>query len=348
MPSAPIRALLTLAYLLCASESAAQSPLASRPTSLPSSAPTASANGRKLLIIAHGDASSEVAMEAIIDALAVARRYRPQRLEALLPLMRRKDAARDINGALTRGSQWARQAMLALDWPAAAKRLDEALKICAGSFLSLYDPRRVANVHVMRGTVALQRAQPEKARLHFKAALHLAPQLKLNAYHSPQVRAAVTETRRALPARPLPSAALLQRILELTNEAPRALVLSSEPKAGGRVLLKATLFSRHTAELQPLETITTPLEKAKLEKRANRFGAALRRQLEALYPKLPLVVSTQPTTRPGSQPFVPPPPPPPWYKRWYTWVAVGAVVAGAAVGVTYLTRQRVVDINVTW
>ncbi|MBW2731174.1 MAG: hypothetical protein JRH20_02210 [Deltaproteobacteria bacterium] len=358
-----MRVLWMLSWLPCATAGVAKaapafSPASSPSSTLPSStlpsstlpssilSPSAPEN-RRLLVVPQADASSEAALEAIIDVLSGAKRYHIQRLEALLPLMRRKDQARQITTALMRGNQEARQAMLALDWTTATSRLDEALKLCAASFLPLYDPTRVANLHVMRGTVALQRAQPENARLHFKAALHLAPQLKLNAFHSPQVRAAVAETRTNLPARPLPSPSLLKRILELAGGPPEALVLSSERKAGDRVLLKATLFHFRSAQLKPLGTISTPTKKGMLEARTTKFGAALREQIAALYPALPMVsLKPSPATLPHTQPVLPLPTP--WYKRWYVWVAAGTALVAGAVAIPLLTRQRVVDVNVTW
>lgn len=324
---------------------------ASGPASEPAaSGATAPSSPPKLLLVTQTTPKTAKLVAAVIAEVGKSERYDARPLSALTPLLRQHDDAARVLSRASALREEARKAMLALDHPKAQQRLDAALAILRAGFVELYEPSRVAQIELLRGVVALNRARPDLARVAFTEALHLDPTLAPDAHYRPQVRAAFAEAKRKRPARPIPRAELIARALAKISSGRRALVVAGAAGEGGLVVLRALQLVPGGKGYGEIEALTLSADDDKAEARAKAFAVKLRAGLELHYPRP--TPKSQPTSRkvelvPSSKPVVPPPPGKPWYKRWYVWAVAGAVI-GAAVVIPLATRRDVVDAQVSW
>ena len=277
------------------------------------------------------------------EAIHQSSRYRVVLLRALVPLMRQADTQNAVQQRAAALIEEGRKAVVSLDHALAKERLTETVQLLEQSFIRYYDPGPLAQAHLLLGVTALQIARPDQARVEFVAAMHLDPTLKLDAYYSPQVRQLFNEATFQLPPRPPPSTGELSRIAALAN-APAILVLSVQ-EAGEQSLLQGALFigkqGAYTGVESKLVPVDTPVASRLL---AQQLGAQLRLRLEAEFPPpLGPAVKAIATTPPP----VAPPTPSPWYLRWYTFVAVGAIVT-AVVAIPLALREEHVGATIKW
>ena len=288
-------------------------------------------------------------------------------LAGLSALMRQRDAEARVLPRLANLREQARKALLALEHQRAATLLTEAARLGGAAFLRFYEPRVLADLHLLAGTLELQRTRPDLANEHFAAALHLWPRLALDAHHSPQVRRAFAAARRTLPPRPAPGAPQLAAVTALDSRIRYALVLVSEKATGGMVLAKALFFDPHVRAYTTVESVGVLPASARSSKELAAFGDRVRTRAGALFPRV-VAAHSQPSTQPASRSAVPvgqlggrlgpehegehrrdgpTPHVARWYRRWYVWAAL-AVVVGGAVAIPLLTRSSTVDIGVQW
>jgi hypothetical protein len=312
-----------------ASRTATDSRSASEPRAIP---------GVLVLLIPQKQAKQATARVAF--ALSNSRRYRIRTLAALRPAMRLRDRS-----LLERASVFRKQgkkAMLALDHEKAEKAFDAAIKMLEGGFIRYYDPHPLAELYLLKGVVALQRAQPMSVTRSFTRALHLDESFKLGSFYSPQVRNHFAEARKQLPPKPMPAPSELRRLIALDSTIEMALVVTSEGQLGGN-LLKTLLFDGKKRAIASVETVLLGAHDQLA--RAQELGARLKKQLEQ---RFPAVIAA---FLPGGNDLnlLPLPPTPPWYKRWYVWAIVGAVaVTAAGIAIPLATRDQVVDVPVKW
>jgi hypothetical protein len=278
------------------------------------------------------------------EAIQSSTRYQIVLLPALITLMRQADDTSGVRNRAARLAEEGRKAQLALQYDQAQERFTAALSSLKKSFVRHYDPRVLAQIHLLLGVLALNKTRPDLARQEFVNALHLDPTLKPDAHFSPQVRSAYEEAARSLPPRPAPPTGDVQRIIGLAG-AKIALVLSVQG-VGEQSLVKAALFQDQKRSYTSVESVLlNPANAGAARQRARELGKRLRQSVEALLPapaSRPVVVKIKKKPIPK-----PPPPPKPWYLRWYTWVAAGAVVATAII-VPLAVREEHVGVDVTF
>ncbi len=329
---------IALPYLASAAP-ATRRDTASRPT------PSAPAAHPKLLLVTQTTAEAAKLVAAVVGEVGASERYGTRPLSALTPLLRQQDTSARVIARAAVLLELARKAMLALDHPLAQQKLDEARAILRSGFVELYEPTPLAQVELLRGVVALNRARPDLARTAFTEALHLDPTLAPDAHYRPQVRAAFAEAKTKRPSAPIPRPALITRALAKLAHGRRALVVAGARGEGGLVVLRALQLAT-SGGYGEVEALTLTASDADALARAKSFGAKLRRGLEQHFP----APATQPTSRKVDlvpKRVAPPPAEKPWYKRWYVWAIAGAVV-GAAVVIPLATRKDVVDAHVSW
>lgn len=294
----------------------------------------------KVLLIAPTNESGRQ-LSAAEEALSSSGGYSLVLLQALVTPMRAADVSKKVRTRASALEDEGRKAQLGMDYTAARDKFTAALGVLSGGFVRYYDPRALAQIRLLLGSLALNKARPDLAREQFVKALHLDPSLRPDAHHSPQVRKAFSEAVASLPPRPEPPAADVVRVARMAGAA-HAVVLGVQP-VGDQSLLKGALVKIDKGSYSPFEsTLADPKDPNALRQKARRLGLELRKRLEVIYP-LP---KAPPTTRP----FVKngkkngkhvPPPPRPWYLRWYTFVAAGAVVATAIILPLALSEEHV-------
>jgi hypothetical protein len=280
------------------------------------------------------------------EALARSPNFRIVHLRALLPLMREADSRERIQQEVVAAVEEGRKALVALDHERASTLLAEALRMAQRSYLRYHDPATVANIRLLLGVVAMQRARPDLARPEFVELLQLQPDFKLDAHYSPQVRASFAEAAKLVPpSPPSPSSVELRKIVELAG-ARGAVVLGAEP-ADGTTLLKGALYLLETDRYAAVESrLALSDDPALARQRAVELGEVLRATGEKRFPRQS--VGPRP---PPPRPHPLPPPPPPnnhWYQRWYLWAGVGLVLATLAVAIPVGLREKYDRGTVSW
>lgn len=310
--------------------------------------PVLAAEKPALLVLPSGAAQDARLLSATAAELGCSVRYRLLLVAGLLPLMREADERAQVRRRATALEEEGRQLLVGLDHERAKVKLEAALQVLEQGFVRYYDPPALAQVHLLLGMWALDRARPDLAQREFEEAHQLDPALIPGPHYSPQVRAAFEQASRGTAARPAPSSEELRKLLRVSG-APAVVVLGVDP-AGERTLLRGAVYSSTSVSYVGVESLLVDVTSEDSRGRgALALGTQLRRLAEPLYPapaSLPVVGKeiTKPPDpgrrlRPGK----------PWYRRWYTWAAVGAVVAGV-VGVTVplATRREVVESTVGW
>jgi hypothetical protein len=300
------------------------------------------------LLIVPPRAADDARLLAATEAeLGRSKRYRLLFMAGLLPLMREADEGAQVRRRATALSEEGRQLLVGLEHERAKAKLDAALQLLEQSFVRFYDPAALAQVRLLRGMWALDRARPDLAHRELEEAHQLDPTLTLGPHYSPQVRAAFERASKSRAAGRVPSGAELRKLLKLAG-APVAVVLGVEP-AGERALLRGAVYSSRRAAYAGVESMLLDVtDPARLSRGSGLLGVQLRKVAEPLYPApatLPVVIEVRkpPSSRP--QPL----PRKPWYRRWYTWAAAGAVVAGVVgVVVPLATKREVVDSTFRW
>ena len=283
---------------------------------------------------------------ATIATLAHSDRYRVLLISALLPLMRQADEQASLRRRATALVEEGRRLLVGLDHAGAKAKLDAALELLEGGFARYYDPAAVAQVRLLLGMWALDGARPDLAQREFAEAHQLDPGLTLGPHYSPQVRAAFGAARQAATTTS-PSAGELKKLLRLARS-PAAAVVAVEP-AGERTLIRGAVFAAAKSSYVGVESalIETANPEA-LSRGTAALGEQLRRLAEPLFPAPPpRLFVRQPVEKPI--PSTPLPRKKPWYRRWYTWVSAGVVVAGTVAIVLPLTIKReVVESTIRW
>jgi len=313
------------------------------------------ATPHKVLLFSHGN--SQQAANIILEILNTSPRLTVLSATAVVPLLRQADLADDSVRKASDLHEQGRQALLALDHDRAHRLLEEARQLLEHSSAWLYEPELVAQVHLLRGVVAVRAARPDLARQAFIAAHHMDPALELDAHYSPQVRSAFEQTVASAPPAPAPSAKQLARIASVVPHTNFALVITVDEIHGQPTLLKALTFEKRQKAYVEVDSEQIPSASGAsggLVQSAQALGQRLKRQLESrlLGPaSRPFLAATLPTSRaiarlPYSTPVYVRTKP--WYKRWYVWTTVGVVAAAAAVAIALTARDDVVDLSVSW
>jgi tetratricopeptide (TPR) repeat protein len=253
-----------------------------------------------------------------------------------------------------------RAAEMGLQWAAADAAYRRALEALDEAVVRLHDPEAVARLHLALGAVAFHQGQRTEAHDEFRRALSLWPSLQPDRSYNPQVRAAFDVARgkgppgkgpKAPPAPPIPpppppTATEVGRLCALVGA--DVVIVVEEEAAAGRQALRASVYSATRRAFVAVETRALAggaAEAADHEALAGRVLEAL----DGLYPPpRPRQPATQPTTQPATQKLPPPPPPVPWYKRWWVWAAVGAVVITSVSVPVVVLRRDTVNFAVTY
>jgi hypothetical protein len=279
-------------------------------------------------------------LAAAEEVLTASDRYNLVLLQALVTPMQSADVEKKIRSKAAALEEEGRKAQLGLDYTLARAKFTAALELLESGYIRYYDPRALAQLRLLLGSLALNKARPDLARQEFVKALHLDPTLRPTAHYSPQVRTAFLEAATSLPPRPEPPPKDVQRIARLAG-AKHAIVLGVQA-VGDQTLLKGSLMQTDKGSYAKLESaLVNPKKPDALRIKARSLGTQLRQRVEALLPK-PLPPATQPFVKNGKKNGKhPPPPPKPWYLRWYTFVAAGAVVATAIILPLALSEEHV-------
>jgi hypothetical protein len=125
-------------------------------------------------------------------------------------------------------------------------------------------------------------------------------------------------------------------------------VVVEEETGAGRHALRASVYSAARRVFVAVETRALAAgapEAADHEALASRVAEAL----DGLFPAPRAATQPRSATqpKPATQP-IPPPPPPPWYKRWWVWTIVGAVVVTSVSVPVLVLRRDTVGLAVTY
>jgi len=294
-----------------------------------------------VLLMVQASGRETRALGTVEERLVESQRYRVVLMQALLPLMQQADGRADLLKRANELMEQGRQAMVALDQSRARTLLEQARTLLTDGFVRYYDPRVLAQVHLLLGAIYLeQQARPDLARQEFVEVHRLDPGFKLDAHYSPRVRAAFEEAARGLPPPPSPAPDDVRRLAKLAG-AEVAIVLTVQP-AGEQSLVQGSLFLVDRGYSGVESRLVDPDAPQRLERQTGALGLELRAKLEARFPPPPKKKIVKKKKK-----IVPPPPPPPrpWYKRWYTWTAVGVAVASAII-LPLALRTKTADVTV--
>jgi hypothetical protein len=298
-----------------------------------------------LLLVVQAPKERVKLLGRVEEQLMASDRFRLVPLPGLVPLMQQEDAKA---GLRTKGAELmeeGRKAMVALDKETALARLNEARGLYRKGFVRYYDPRVLAQVHLLLGVLALEhQARPDLARQELVEVHHLDPGFTLDAHYSPAVRAAFQDAARGLPPRPAPPPEDLERLTRLAG-ARAGLVLTIQD-TGEQSLVQGSLFLQEKGAYTKVESrLLDTSDPGRQKRQAGALGALLLAALEAHYP-----APKKPEQKKPKKKIVKPPPPPPtpWYLRWYTWTAVGVVAATAAIVLPLTLRTETSDVIVKW
>ena len=297
-----------------------------------------------LLLVVQAPEERVKLLGAVEERLMTSDRFRLVPLTGLVPLMQQEDARAGLRTRGARLVEEGRKAMVALDRETALARLGEARDLYGKGFVRYYDPRVLAQVHLLLGVLALEhQVRPDLARQELVEVHHLDPGFTLDAHYSPAVRAAFQDAARGLPPRPTPPAADLRRLTALCG-ARAALVLTVQD-TGEQGLAQGSLYLREKNAFTRVESrLLDTTDTARQRRQAAALGDLLLAALEAHY-----LAPKKPKRRQRRKKIVvpPPPPPTPWYLKWYTWTAVG-VAATAAIVLPLTLRTETSDVVVKW
>lgn len=230
--------------------------------------------------------SADPLIDAAAQEIGRSDRLQVLPLSAVLPLLKDKDADHDVTGRLTALYEGARQAVLALDHETAARKLDEALELVSSSFVAIYDPPLVAQLHVLRGVVALGVSRPDRAREAFLAARRADENLVLDAHYSPQVRQAFEQSREEGASRATPEPAQIRRVLGMLPHASLAAAIVADPPRNDTILLKALVYDASGDGYAAADSQTLSARSlAEGQTAARALGRRLRGMLEHRLPK---------------------------------------------------------------
>jgi hypothetical protein len=310
----------------------------------PSRAAAAAAKKPPVLLILQAPRGASSLLGEAETELQRSKRYRVVVLQALVPLMQQADGKAGLRTRAAELVEEGRKAMVALDHATAQAKLTEARDLLRGGFVRHYDPRVLAQIHLLLGVVALEQlARPDLARQDLVEVHHLDPSFTLDAHYSPKVRAAFEDAGRSLPPQPVPAAGEVGRLAELAG-AKVAMVLSVQA-AGEQSLIQGSVFSVEKKSYTGVESrLVNPKKPDAVQLQGKALGAQLRGMLESHFPPPP-----KPKIVKIKKPPPPPPTPPtPWYLRWYTLTAAGAIVAATAIAVPLALRKQTSDVVVEW
>jgi len=294
-----------------------------------------------VLLITQGDASL---LQGVEEKLLSSRRYRIVLLQGLVPLMQQADSRAGVRTKAAELTEEGRKAMVALDQALAQARLTEALKLLRASFVRYYDPRVLAQVHLLLGALFLEhQARPDLARQQFNEVHHMDAGFTLDAHYSPRVRTAFDESRRSLPPELAPPPEDVKRLATLAG-ASVAMVLTVQG-AGEQSLVQGSLFLVDKGVYTRVESRLVPVADPKRAKaQTAALGLQLDGMLEAHFPApKPSPVKIKKKKKKKKVP----PPPTPWYLRWYTLAAAGVVVT-AAIVLPLTLRTKTSDVVFEW
>ena len=278
-------------------------------------------------------------IDPLVASMGKTSRFQVVLLEGLFPLMRQADDRDDIKKTASREMERGRAALLALKHDQADKHLHTSRQTMETGFVRYYQPRLLAQVYILLGVAATNRARPDQATEFFTRVRHLAPKTKLDAHYSPQVRTTFARTALDLPPAPAPSPKEMQKLLSLAR-ADVALVISHETTGTADGRIKGVIYERQKNAYT--DTATFPLThqgamaSSVLEDIGRQMGDQL--ALAASDESMTLVTADSRTDDES----------PPWYGRWYTWVGIGAIVAAAVVVPLVMTSSDHVELKVRW